>query len=163
MTEAWRLSEERAGSDVRAYRERLQPYADALELAARNLQSGQEMATACSAFLALEDAEVCFLIDESGRQVGANHLPSSGSPGHGALTQFAPLVDVQGACWSRRPYFRRAIANPGQIQVTRPYLAMQSLRMCVTLSMRVTTPVGPLIVCGDVAWRANAPSPILTV
>jgi len=163
MTEAWRLGEQRSGSDVKACRERMQPYLDAIERAARDLQSGQEMARACRAFLRLEDADACFLIDGSGRQVGANHLPSSQRPGHCAPAQFAPLVDVAGACWSRRPYFRRAIANPGQIQVTRPYLAMQSLRMCVTLSMSVMTPVGLMIVCGDVAWRASALAPIQAV
>jgi len=155
MNDAWRLSEERAGSDVRAYRVRMKPYADAIELAAKRLQSGQPMAAACVEFLQLDDSEVCFLIDDSGRQVGANHLASVRSPNRATQAQFAPLLDVQGACWSRRPYFRRAIANPGRVQVTRPYLTMQSLRMCVTLSMSVTTPIGHLIVCGDVVWRAN--------
>jgi EAL domain-containing protein (putative c-di-GMP-specific phosphodiesterase class I) len=156
MTDAWMLSEERAGSEVRAYRERMQPYADAIELAARKLQSGQAMEAACSEFLQLEDAEVCFLVDDSGRQIGANHLPSIRRPDHATQARFAPLLDVRSACWSRRPYFRRAVANPGQLQVTRPYLTMQSLRMCVTLSMSVPTPRGNVIVCGDVVWHTNA-------
>jgi EAL domain-containing protein (putative c-di-GMP-specific phosphodiesterase class I) len=155
MNDAWRLSEERAGSDVSAYRERMQPYADAIELAAQRLQSGHAMEAACLQFLQLDDSEVCFLIDDSGRQVGANHLASISSPDRATQAQFAPLLDVQGACWSRRPYFRRAIANPGQVQVTRPYLTMQSLRLCVTLSMSVRTSLGHVIVCGDVVWRAN--------
>jgi hypothetical protein len=158
MTHVWRLCEARAGQDIREYRSRVRPYSRALSLARDLLQAGHHMQDACSAFLSLADAEVCFLLDGSGRQVGKN-LFRNASLAKAPQGQFAPLNDVSGACWSRRPYFRRAIAAPGMMQVTRPYLTMQSLRMCVTLSISFEGPSGPMIICGDMAWRATAPRP----
>jgi len=159
MADVWGLCEARAGEDIRDYRERVRPYTQALSLARGLLRAGRPMQEACAAFLQLEDAEVCFLLDASGQQIGTNHFRSV-TPGDNVLrSQFAPLHDVKGACWSRRPYFRRAIAAPGQMQVTRPYLTMQSLRMCVTLSVSLETPSGTLVICGDMAWRASASRP----
>jgi EAL domain-containing protein (putative c-di-GMP-specific phosphodiesterase class I) len=159
MTDVWTRSEEHAGFDIRAYRERVRPYAEAVTLAAKQLELGREMEAACSAFLELDDAEGCFLLDASGRQVGVNLPRKITDTGRSMHRQFAPLHDVQGAVWSRRPYFRRAIANPGQLQMTRPYLTMQSLRMCVTLSRSLVAPIGQVIVCGDMIWRSNASRP----
>ena len=159
MTDVWRLCEARAGQDIRDYRDRVRPYTQALSLARELMLSGRPMQEACSTFLRLEDAEVCFLLDASGQQIGTNHFRSAPQGDNALRGLFAPLHDVNGACWSRRPYFRRAIAAPGQMQVTRPYLTMQSLRMCVTLSVSFEGPAGTLIVCGDMAWRATTSRP----
>ena len=40
-----------------------------------------------------------------------------------------------GTNWQNKPYFRRAMAAPGAIQVTRPYLSVTGPKLCVTLSL----------------------------
>ena len=74
MTDVWRLCEARAGQDIRDYRDRVRPYTQALSLARELMLSGRPMQEACSTFLRLEDAEVCFLLDASGQQIGKNHF-----------------------------------------------------------------------------------------
>jgi EAL domain-containing protein (putative c-di-GMP-specific phosphodiesterase class I) len=159
MQDVWDVCEARADVDMRHYKERVRPYAEALMHARDRLEEGESLASACDAFLSLEDADACYVLDARGLQVGENlyREPLDHTPM--LHDQFAPLQDTAGACWSRRPYFRRAVAAPGMLQVTRPYLTMQSLRMCVTLSLSFETREGLLIVCADMVWRPNVPRP----
>lgn len=93
----------------------------------------------------------CFLLDANGRQV--EHVGPAVSPP--ANEQFAPLADVRGAIWRHREYFRRAIADPGQVQVTRPYLSGDSASMCVTLSIAITIGGEQRVLCVDLACEAE--------
>jgi EAL domain-containing protein (putative c-di-GMP-specific phosphodiesterase class I) len=159
MQDVWEICETRADVDMRGYRERVRPYAEALMHAAQQLEAGREAIDACYAFLSLDDADVCYVLDARGLQVGENLFREPADHVADIHDPFAPLQDTTGACWSRRPYFRRAVAAPGVLQVTRPYLTMQSMRMCVTLSLSFETPEGMLILCGDMVWRASVPRP----
>ena len=68
------------------------------------------------------------------------------------------MQDSEGACWSRRPYFRRAIESFGKVQVTRPYRTLHGNHTCVTLSYAFHAPGDPgkdravMVVCGDLIW-----------
>jgi hypothetical protein len=128
------------------------PYYNAIGYAAVLLGQGRSMEEACHSFLELADAEVCFVLDHEGYQVGSN-LWSSGRCG--ALSaSFRPLHDAQGACWARRPYFKRAIESPGRVSITRPYRTLNGSHMCITASCAylVNTPDGVVtrVVCGDI-------------
>ena len=46
-----------------------------------------------------------------------------------------PLLNAEGANWSRRYYFRRALDHPGKVQVTRPYLSITGANQCITVSI----------------------------
>jgi hypothetical protein len=116
------------------------------------MESGHPLDAACASFLALPDAELCYLLDENGEQIGRN-LFGAGRVAAAAANQFAPLSDPRGARWARRPYFRRAVAAPGQLQLTRPYPTMQSHRICTTLSVCFQSGGAKVIVCGDMLWR----------
>ncbi|MBN3736937.1 EAL domain-containing protein, partial [Burkholderia sp. Tr-20390] len=70
-----------------------------------------------------------------------------------AEARFSPLADAQGANWLRRPYFRSAIAEPGRVQVTRPYLSINEAQPCVTLSVAVRIGDAQRVLCGDIDWR----------
>jgi EAL domain-containing protein (putative c-di-GMP-specific phosphodiesterase class I) len=160
MQDVWDVCEARADVDMRHYKERVRPYAEALMHARDRLEAGASLASACDAFLSLEDSDVCYVLDARGLQVGDNLYREPLDHQPMLQDQFAPLQDTGGACWSRRPYFRRAVAAPGMLQVTRPYLTMQSLRMCVTLSLSFETRDGSmLILCADMVWRSNVPRP----
>ncbi|EDK86938.1 conserved domain protein [Burkholderia mallei 2002721280] len=67
-------------------------------------------------------------------------------------TRFLPLADAQGANWLRRPYFRAAIAEPGRVQATRPYLSINEALPCVTLSIAVRVNDALCVLCGDIDW-----------
>jgi hypothetical protein len=127
----------------------IEPYLDGLVAACARVEAGQPLAPACADFLELPLAERCFLLDGDGAQIGTN----IDAPGTHRMQdpRFGPLHDAHGANWSRRHYFRRAIAWPGRVQITRPYLSVASATPCVTVSIAFRTNGGELrVLCGDV-------------
>lgn len=113
----------------------LNPYIETFrqcgELAAHNMDAG----VASKRMLALPNVLRCFLLDSNGRQLGGNiALPDRASC---ADQRFLPVSQAAEAVWSRRPYFQRAMAAPGQVQVSRPYLSIADAKMCVTLSIMI--------------------------
>lgn len=142
----WR--EEDAG-----YRERSAPYFNAIGYASALLAGGRPLEEAAQAFLQLPGAELCYLLGPDGRQVGVNQWGRS--PASTGST-FEPFRDTRGARWARRPYFRRAVAAVGKVQVTRPYRTLHGAHLCVTVStaFRAAASQGGEIhvVCGDLSW-----------
>lgn len=67
-----------------------------------------------------------------------------------ADARFAPISDPTGVDWSRRHYFRRALAEPGAVQMARPYLSITGVRQCITLSCAVEVDGRKAVLCGDV-------------
>ncbi|MBN3825399.1 EAL domain-containing protein, partial [Burkholderia sp. Ac-20384] len=90
------------------------------------------------------------LLDAHGRQSGRNVVLRADRAL--AEARFSPLADAQGANWLRRPYFRSAIAEPGRVQVTRPYLSINEAQPCVTLSVAVRVGDAQRVLCGDIDW-----------
>lgn len=140
------------------HRERVGPLLNAIGHAGVLLSAGRSMEEACGAVLELADAEVCYILDADGYQIGSNMW----APGYGPEQRrtFEPMRETAGACWSRRPYFRRALDNPGRAQITRPYRTMHGQHQCVTASMAYRCTVDGQtemrVVCGDVRWRDAA-------
>jgi hypothetical protein len=86
IEETWALCGDRWHDQRREYRDRLQPYVQAMLHACTRMQAGASLAEACAAFLGLPNADVCYLLDASGHQVGTNLF----SRGHGPVV--APAV-----------------------------------------------------------------------
>ncbi|MBS6362240.1 MAG: EAL domain-containing protein, partial [Burkholderia sp.] len=120
------------------------------ERAAERLAAGEPLDEVCWNFLALDDAARCFLLDAQGRQAGRNVVLRADRAAR--ETRFLPLSDAQGANWLRRPYFRAAIAEPGRVQVTRPYLSINEALPCVTLSIALRIGDTQRVLCGDIDW-----------
>lgn len=101
----------------------------------------------------------CYLIDAEGRQVGPNVLSERAARQFDP--RFRPLANVSSASWSRRPYFRRAMGDPGRIQISRPYLSISDAQMCVTLSVTVDREGSRQVYCADLQWQDvdAAPAP----
>jgi len=147
----WQQHEtERRGSQ-RALRQRIEPYERAIDLGAALLANGQSVEEACAEFLALPQAEVCYLLDAEGRQVGENVWRRDLC--NLDRRRFAPMSGADGARWSRRSYFRRAIEHFGRVQVTRPYLSSASGCLCVTVSISLSRDCAICVLCGDVRWE----------
>lgn len=107
---------------------------------------------ALSAILALPDVLRCYVLDDRGRQMGDNIV----SAGHESLgdKRFLPIANPGNAVWARRPYFRRAVEAPWQVQVSRPYLSVTDARMCITLSVMIKNTLGQdIVVCADILWE----------
>ncbi len=147
LTERYRQQTEAA---ERRDAQRLAPYQRAFERAAERLAAGEPLDEVCWNFLALDHAARCFLLDERGRQAGRNVVLRADRASH--ETRFLPLADAQGANWLRRPYFRAAIAEPGRVQATRPYLSINEALPCVTLSIAVRVNDALCVLCGDIDW-----------
>lgn len=107
---------------------------------------------ALSHMLALPDVLRCYVLDGNGYQLGDNIV----SPGNesSADKRFLPISNPAGAAWARRPYFHRAVAEPGQVQVSRPYLSVTDARMCITLSVMIKNMAKQdLVICADILWE----------
>lgn len=150
----WNGFGERWRDEQAVYRERISPYVNAVGYASALLAGGRSLDEAARSFLDLPGAEVCYLLGADGRQLGANQWAAA--PGAAVQEAFEPFRDTRGARWGRRPYFRRAIAQVGKVQVTRPYRTLHGAHLCVTVSAAFRAPAsagGDLqVVCGDVRW-----------
>ncbi len=138
----------------------LAPFQNAIGYAGVLLSAGRSLDEAARSFLALPGALVCFVLDDAGFQVGPNVGAEDRHPAQGP--DFSPLTQAEGACWARRPYFKRALQSPGRVQVTRPYRTLGGRGMTITVSyaFQQAQPVGtqaPVwrVVCGDVSWAAG--------
>lgn len=134
----------------------LEPYTIALRQAAQGAQTSRLWQTSpplsevFQHLLQLPRVERVYVLDGNGRQIGMS------VPGKSCRTwrdaRYAPLQDSAGAIWARRHYFRRAMGNPGEIQVTRPYLSLTGAAICITLSVAVFNGDLPVVLCGDLDW-----------
>ncbi len=128
--------------------ESLQPYLNHLSQAADLLAEGQTMEQACAGFLGLERANTCYLLDSSGVQISSTLR----RPGARNGTRFSTMGAVVGTNWSRRGYFRRALANLNHVQYSRPYLSLDSGELCKTVSIAFVSHGHCYVLCGDMSW-----------
>lgn len=129
----------------------LHAYLDAFQVFVKQFKAGAGAMDACQGFLELPKAERCYLLDKNGSQLGKSFVTANAS----SLSnpRFNPLSDSSDAIWARRHYFRRAIAQPGEIQASRPYLSIAGGNMCVTLSVAVFSKKELVVLCGDLKWN----------
>jgi len=98
-----------------------------------------------------ERAVRCFLLDESGHQVGKSiHSPNYQQQ---ISDRFAPLLSGDKANWSQKHYHYRAIGQPGKLQVTRPYLSVAGLHLCITISKAIKVDGSLIVFCCDLDWQ----------
>lgn len=117
---------------------------------ARALESDQPIDSACFRLLKHEGVECSYLLTGEGVQVGMNVVSSHGSKV--CDPRYAPLFDTVGANWYRRPFFQNAINNPGQVQISTPYLSLTGSYMCVTFSIAITVAGTLHVFCCDLNW-----------
>jgi len=152
---AWSRLDERQAHGRERHAKRLAPYQAALKKALPGLRQGQALRASCLALLALPDVQQVYLLDERGRE-----LIRPIEPPQQRLElldhRFEPLERAGDARWARRPYFRRAVAELGQVQMSRPYLSLHGARMCVTVSLAFWCQAKMQVLCADLDWVAAA-------
>ncbi len=139
-------------SEVRArYRDAVDPCLCEFKRILHMLKSGcSQPELLCDKLLSLSGVLRVYFLDEGGNQIGTNIL-KPGSTEH-ADPRYSPLFEASGANWSRRYYFRQAMLNPGEVQITRPYRSLTGMKQCITISALTDTSNGRLIVCLDLDW-----------
>ncbi len=150
IEDVWALFDSSHAQGRQRYEERVAPYRTAMALALLPLQQGRDLRAACEAFLRLQGAQLCYLLDEQGRELGLRELPDGVQ--QDLDERFAPLERAGDARWARRPYFRRALASIGEVQVTRPYLSLHGARLCITVSVAFWQEGRLRVLCGDADW-----------
>ena len=141
-------------AEARSQREGTGAYIAGFLRCVEMLRVGVSLERACAGFLAKTGIERCYVLSVDGAQIGANQT----SPLRPARTdrRFAALEDVNGARWFRRTYFRRALVQPGQVQMSRPYLSLTGAHMCVTLSIALEVDGETRVFCCDLNWEMMA-------
>ncbi len=125
-------------------------YALGFEHAAASYAAGADLDVACYRLINRPRVVRCYVLDTRGIQVGRNlrnqieHFEND--------PRFLPLYDTAGVDWSRKHYFRRAVATPGRIQSSRPYLSTTGAHMCVTFSMSLQRDGETEVLCCDLDW-----------
>ena len=155
MARIWAGCDARSRRDEAANAARLEPYATALLEARRLMEAGRPITEACQAFVPLDHADRCYVLDGNGLKAAQRVFRPRADSEAGLADKFAPLLDVRGSRWSRRPYFRQAIAAPGKLCITRPYPTIHGPIMTVTLSITLTIGDRLFVLCGDKVWRPD--------
>ena len=116
------------------------------------IERGVPIEQAARALLSMHLVARVFVLDGSGCQRGET-IHGSFAP-VSQHSRFQPLLQAEGASWAKRPYFRRAMIEPGVVQISRPYLSVAGGNLCRTLSYcRAHVPDhGIKVVCCDLNW-----------
>ena len=88
----------------------MDPYRLALRRTADALLAGGVMEEAFASLATFERCISCFILDDSGRQIGPE-VPGPAWSKEGASLQ--PVANPRDARWDHRPYFRNAVLLPG--------------------------------------------------
>jgi EAL domain-containing protein (putative c-di-GMP-specific phosphodiesterase class I) len=123
--------------------------------ATEQLQTGATMARACGTLLSHHTVSRCYLADDEGVQIEDTLISDTGT--RNLDPRFKPLESTSKADWYRQQYLRQALAQPGNLHVTAPYLCVTGAYMCVTLSLCFTHESELRVLCCDIL--ANPPKP----
>ena len=127
----------------------VEPYRVALRLAADALLTGVSMGEAFAFLATFERCISCFILDDSGRQIGFEVRGPAWS-GDGASLQ--PVANPRDARWDHRPYFRNAVLLPGVAVASNPYLSLASGRPCVAVTLAVQVAAERSVVGVELDW-----------
>lgn len=129
----------------------LKQYKHQFAQAAAFYASGIDLDMASRRLLEMESVQRCYVLDHSGKQLGESIYPVTRQVP--LNTHFLPLADTRGANWNRKPYFRNAIVHPGKVKVTRPYLSISGVELCITLSICIEVEEELRVLCCDISYH----------
>jgi diguanylate cyclase (GGDEF)-like protein len=129
----------------------LQPYRAALRSAADALMNGVAMEHAFAELAHKALCISCFILDDTGRQIG-HEIPGRAAAHDGESLQ--PVADPRDARWDHRPYFRNAVLLPGVPVTSNPYLSLASGRPCIAVTVAIQSPERRLVVGTELDWSA---------
>lgn len=117
------------------------------------LSHGESMTDACSKLLNHPTVSRCYLVDEQGVQIRDTLV--SDTANQNLDPRFRPLESTTSADWYRQQYLQQALARPGSLHVTAPYLCTTGACMCVTLSLGYYQGGDLRVLCCDILANAT--------
>ncbi|ASW00554.1 bifunctional diguanylate cyclase/phosphodiesterase [Paraburkholderia aromaticivorans] len=129
----------------------VEPYRAGLRLAADALLAGVGMEEAFASLARFDRCVSCFILDDSGRQIGLE-VPGPAWSNDGASLQ--PVANPRDARWDHRPYFRNAVLLPGVAVASNPYLSLASGRPCIAVTLAVQFTAGRSVIGVELDWSA---------
>lgn len=155
MRELFRVFRTKMSRQTEIARVTLEQYTQAVDRVGSRVRDGMELVSACRELLAMGGVDRCYLLDADGVQIGQTVEDTRRRASTDA--RYRPFANCEGANWSRRPYFRRAVTRPGIVQVSQPYLSMTNAKSCMTLSVGVEIDDRLLVFCTDLDWESWEP------
>ncbi len=95
-----------------------------------------------------------FVVDRHGDQ----HQSSIASSPHAAAARMAPLFPDTASNWSRRAYFKRALAAPGRVAVMGPHYSLTEGKDCYTAAVTIERGGEVEVFCVDFVASVQTPS-----
>jgi|GEM_PF-533075 len=131
----------------------VEPYRRELRRAADALLAGAAMADAFEALARLEHSISCFVLDETGRQIGHEVRGPAWSE---AMASLQPVANPYDARWDHRPYFRNAVLMPGEEITSSPYLSLAcGGRPCIAVTLAEHLAAGRCVIGVELDWSAR--------
>jgi len=130
----------------------VEPYRLELRRAANALLAGTAKADALTTLAGFERSISCFILDETGRQVGDEVRGPAWSEDAASLQ---PVANPRDARWDHRPYFRNAVLLPGEAVTSNPYLSLASGRPCIAVTIAEQLAQGRCVIGVELDWSAR--------
>lgn len=119
-----------------------------------NIKKGKSLTEASDVFNLINRASRCYLLDDTGNQIGSALTFNMNSYDHN--DKFRQLKVSENANWYRKHYVRNALKQTNHMHVTAPYQSITREGLCITLSMFFETAQGKRILCLDVSHNYKA-------
>ncbi|MEX3895685.1 EAL domain-containing protein [Paraburkholderia sp. BR10954] len=130
----------------------LEPYRVELRRAADGLRAGVTMDDAFALLATFKRCISCFLLDDTGRQIGHEVRGPAWCKDAASLQ---PVANPRDARWDHRPYFRNAVLLPGEAITSNPYLSLASGRPCIAVTLAVQSARGRCVMGVELDWSAR--------
>jgi hypothetical protein len=127
----------------------VRPYRQALDAGVDAWLKGVPLNDAFYDLAQLELCISCFVLDDTGRQIG-HEVPGRASGIDGGSLH--PVANPRDARWDHRPYFRNAVLRPGVPITSSPYLSLASGRPCIAVTVALQSAVGRCVVGAELDW-----------
>ncbi|HEX3380441.1 MAG TPA: bifunctional diguanylate cyclase/phosphodiesterase [Paraburkholderia sp.] len=130
----------------------VEPYRLELRRAAGRLRAGADMDDAFALLATFERCISCFILDDTGRQIGHEMRGPAWCEDAASLQ---PVANPRDARWDHRPYFRNAVLLPGEAITSNPYLSLASGRPCIAVTVAVQLANGRCVIGVELDWSAR--------
>lgn len=111
------------------------------------IEQNDDLSIDSESLLGLPRTMRLFVLSQDGAQLSANIESSPRVKNY--HEKLEPLYQANGANWKLKPYFRNALNNPGEVNITSPYFSITDARLCITLSSTVRVNGELQILCCD--------------
>ncbi|MBN3762434.1 bifunctional diguanylate cyclase/phosphodiesterase [Burkholderia sp. Ac-20365] len=125
------------------------PYRRALDVGVDAWLRGVPLNDAFYDLAQMELCISCFVLDDTGRQIGHEVTGKASVIDGGSLH---PVANPRDARWDHRPYFRNAVLRPGVPITSSPYLSLASGRPCIAVTVALQSDVGRCVVGAELDW-----------